>query len=95
MSKVSGRSGHRWRELRKRLRAELPPVCSICGGYIDRALTYPDPWSWTLDHALSLADFPELAEAVENLRPAHKRCNERKGRGGTPDPPRASRKWGA
>lgn len=43
--------------------------CWLCGG----------PGADTLDHLLPKRDYPELMFALENLRPAHRSCNSRRG----------------
>lgn len=92
-----GRQGYRWRKLVARLREELPPVCWLCRGPIDRRLPAKHADSWTADHVIPLIEAPHLAMEPSNIRPAHRRCNSAKGDGrrrqGGP-PPKASRHWG-
>lgn len=51
--------------------------CGLCGGAIERALSYPHPQSATLDHVIPLA--LGGAHAPENLQAAHLICNQVKG----------------
>lgn len=52
-------------------------VCGICGRPVDKALTYPDPMSASVDHItpISLGG----AHTPENVRCTHLRCNVRRG----------------
>lgn len=52
-------------------------VCWLCFDKIDLALRLPDPYAFTLDHVLPKSRGGTYA--LENLRPAHKRCNEQRG----------------
>lgn len=56
-------------------------VCWICGGDIDVTLDRRDPMSFTADHVQPLSEGGHLVR--NELRPAHMRCNSR--RGNTPD----------
>ena len=51
-------------------------VCQICGASIDLALTYPDPFSASLDHKVPLARGGK--HHPDNCQAAHLRCNLRK-----------------
>ncbi len=51
--------------------------CSICGLPIDLSLTYPNPWSLTIDHVIPISRGGQTKE--ENLQPTHFKCNRRKG----------------
>lgn len=79
--KSAGRSGSRWRTVRKQaferdLAANAP--CWICGKPIDyTAQSGPD--SWQPDHVLTVHDFPQYALDVTNLKPSHARCNNQRG----------------
>lgn len=72
--------------------------CGICGQPLNPDLRYPHPLSTVTDHIRTLAQGGDLLDR-NNLQPAHKRCNERKGGGQrpgkTPKPgePRHSRDW--
>lgn len=65
----------RWKELCRRLRKALPPICWVCGEAIDLTLDRNDRWAWTLDHVLPYVTHPELVFVESNLRPAHRYCN--------------------
>lgn len=74
----AGRAGHNWRKLVANLRAARRP-CWICGQPIDYHLRYPDPASFSADHAAPLSTHPHLAEDPGNLRASHLRCNTTRG----------------
>lgn len=57
---------------------QLP--CSICGLPINYDLKSPDPWSFTVDHIIPITNGG--TSDIENLAPAHRRCNLVKGTGG-------------
>jgi 5-methylcytosine-specific restriction endonuclease McrA len=82
-----GRRGRPWRRLRARILAESD-VCWLCG----------KPGADSIDHVVPLSIDPSLAHDITNLRPAHLRCNSRRGNGTrsgqamTPPMPR-SRQW--
>lgn len=57
---------------------EMP--CSICGLPINYELKYPDPWSFTVDHVVPITSGG--TSDIENLAPAHLKCNRVKGTGG-------------
>lgn len=88
-----GRGGRPWRRIVAQAKREMPKVCHLCREPIDMALPRTHPMSWTLDHVvpLSLGGNPE---SLANLRPAHRRCNSRKGASTRPpDPPTTSQAW--
>ncbi|USC18124.1 HNH endonuclease [Rhodococcus sp. 11-3] len=62
------------------MRAQLEPVCGICGGPIDLSLPAGHKESWTLDHIIPLAQGGD-PESPYNVRPAHMRCNSARGAG--------------
>lgn len=75
-----GRSHRTWRNLCRRLKYELPPVCHLCGGTIDLTLHYNERMAWTLDHVQPLdGSVPIDPHDVANLLPAHRKCNSSKG----------------
>lgn len=57
--------------------------CWLCGTDIDYRLSYPHPHAWSLDHAITVKERPELAMDVQNFRASHADCNLRRG---TDDP---------
>jgi hypothetical protein len=57
--------------------------CWLCGDKIDYRLDYPHPYSWSLDHAITVKENPGLVMDPLNFRSSHLDCNI--GRG-TDDP---------
>jgi len=57
--------------------------CWLCGDSIDYKMGYPHPYSWSLDHAVTVKENPGLAMDPLNFRASHLDCNV--GRG-TDDP---------
>ena len=56
--------------------------CIICGQPIDYRLPYRDPYtgevnrqSKSIQHILSVTEYPHLAETLSNLAAAHLQCN--------------------
>ena len=49
-------------------------TCWLCGGMIDPTLCMPDPGSASIDHVVPLKMGGR--HVWENVRPAHKKCNE-------------------
>lgn len=60
-------------------------VCWLpdCQRPIDYTLRSPHPDSFSVDHAIPVAERPDLAEDPANFRPSHLDCNKRRG---TDDP---------
>jgi 5-methylcytosine-specific restriction endonuclease McrA len=58
--------------------------CWLCSEDIDYKLDYPHPFSWSLDHVITVKENPALLLDIENCKPSHLDCNL--GRG-TDDPP--------
>lgn len=83
---------HHWRALRKKAKATYPPICHICTQEIDLALPKTSPWCWTLDHLLPVAKVGKALPTIEEVLPAHNRCNGRRGAGTKPARPQ-SRIW--
>lgn len=84
----SKRLGHRARKARKMAVASEPYTnaeiaqrdgwrCGICGGKVDPALSWPDPWSISIDHVVPFAEGGDDTKA--NVQLAHLRCNVVKG----------------
>ena len=67
MSNV-GRTTASWRRLRLRV-LEISDICWLCG----------QPGADTLDHIVPLSIAPDLAESADNVAPAHRSCNSRRG----------------
>ena len=72
------RNGHRRRILRNRVR-QMGLPCAICGRPIDYSLPAGDPWSYELDEIVPVALGGSELDP-ENVQPAHRICNERKGK---------------
>lgn len=94
MAKHAGRHGRRWARLRQQVRARGGPCCR-CGQRIDYALSYPHPYSFSVDHyPHPLSTHPHLAEEPSNLAPAHLVCNQAAGNGNPmPDLGTSSEAW--
>jgi hypothetical protein len=45
-------------------------VCTLCAQPIDLSLAYPDPWSFSVDHTVAIAEGGDPYEP-KNLEPAH------------------------
>jgi hypothetical protein len=54
--------------------ATLGLPCWICHRAIDYTLRWPNPWSYTADHAVELDRGGDPNDPA-NLRPSHARCN--------------------
>lgn len=83
------RTGHaRYRRNRKRILDQ--DVCWICGQWINPELKAPHPGSWTADHVE-----PIYQGGSNNglLKPAHRRCNIRRGNMKQPQPVQHGRRW--
>ena len=57
--------------------------CWLCNDDIDYKLDYPHPLSWSLDHAITVKERPDLLSDPLNFRSSHHDCNQRRG---TDDP---------
>ena len=82
VSKYAGRSGARWRQVRAQAYQrdmEKNAPCWICGKPINYAAPAGDPDAWEPDHYLTVADHPEFANDITNIRPSHSVCNRRRG----------------
>lgn len=82
---------HRYQKVRTQLKREAPPICWLCGQWIDLELKFPNPASWTYDHVVSLADGGDPYD-ITNGRPAHLSCNSRRG-AKQHEAPKGSRRW--
>lgn len=51
--------------------------CWLCGKGIDLALFHPHPGSFSIDHVVPRSKGG--SNHISNLRPAHRRCNLRRG----------------
>ena len=50
--------------------------CCFCGEAIDLRIPYPDPRSFTVDHAVPTSHGGR--DDIDQLRPAHNKCNRRR-----------------
>jgi len=66
-------------ETRVRIFEDHGWLCHLCKQPIDPKLRTPHPSAATLDHVVPLARGGR--DWIANIRPAHLRCNRRKGRG--------------
>ncbi|WP_218008899.1 HNH endonuclease [Nocardia jiangxiensis] len=82
-----------WKNLCRRLKATLAPVCHICGAEIDLSLPGTAKWGWTADHVQPRHLAPHRIYDPSNIRPAHRDCNEKRG-GHYEQNVNISRKWG-
>jgi hypothetical protein len=71
------------KELKRQARADDAP-CFLCGKRIDYDAPMRSPWSFTADHVVSLESGGPLVPEQGGLRPAHRRCNSRRGSGNRP-----------
>jgi len=78
-----GRTGPKYLSARKRV-LEASQICWRCGELIDMDLKWPDPMYATADHIIPVSelahDDPRLWDP-KNMKPAHLRCNSRRGTG--------------
>lgn len=70
-------NGHRRDELRRWLKAQGLP-CHICGMVIDYSLPAGDPMSFEVDEIVPVSKGGSPFEK-ENVAPAHRICNQRRG----------------
>jgi hypothetical protein len=70
----------------KKLRAKFRATCArtgapcwLCNGDIDYRLTYPHPFSWSLEHKITVKERPDLLMDVENFAASHYDCNMARG----------------
>jgi 5-methylcytosine-specific restriction endonuclease McrA len=91
MTRSKGRSGRPWRRIRAEVLASNS-VCWLCGHPIDLTLPATHAMSATVDHVVSLAAGGD-PRGAENLKPAHRRCNSRKGAGEAQLNAPTSRPW--
>ena len=78
MASRYARNGSRRRKLRARLKAQGLP-CAICGQPIDYDLPAGDPMSFEVDEIVPVALGGDELD-WSNLQPAHRICNQRKGK---------------
>jgi hypothetical protein len=82
VSKYDGRNSYRFRllrvEFRRQCRLDNRP-CWLCGDAIDYDLPNEHPECFQVDHAIPVSQRPDLGDDINNLRPSHRFCNERRG----------------
>jgi hypothetical protein len=84
--------GYHWRALRLEAKRIYPPTCHLCHGAIDMTLSGRDQYGWTLDHLYPVTIHGNALPDISQVRPAHRKCNERRGaRALTPSP--RSEQW--
>ncbi len=86
-----GRTGRPWLRIRRQILAQGRP-CWLCGQDIDPSLPRQHPWSFTVDHIQPLSRGGS-ARDLDNLAPAHARCNSRRGSRVRVQPLITSRRW--
>jgi 5-methylcytosine-specific restriction endonuclease McrA len=74
----AGRSGHQWRKLRAQVLAE-ETHCWLCWVEVDKSLHHLDPGAPQVDHVVAIHAGGDPEDRA-NLRLAHKRCNQSRGR---------------
>jgi hypothetical protein len=69
-------------------------TCWLCNRPIDPTLPKSHPMSRTVDHLDARATHGYHLPHIERVRPAHRRCNSKRGTGARrPKPVKASRDW--
>jgi hypothetical protein len=71
------------KEFRDRCERTQAPcwLCPPSRNKIDYSLPDTHPDGFNLDHMISVAERPDLAEDPCNFKPSHKACNEKRGDG--------------
>jgi len=67
-NRYTGRSSRAWKRLRLRV-LEQSDVCWLCG----------QAGADTVDHIVPLSIAPHLGESPDNVAPAHRSCNSKRG----------------
>lgn len=76
------RESHHYKKLKAEFRAaceEEHAECWLCFDAINYSLPPEHPESFSVDHAKTVRDFPELGDDPLNFRPSHLICNQRRG----------------
>lgn len=92
MAETKGRKGRPWRRMCALVYETYPAVCWLCHHQIDTDLPETDAMSATVDHVIA-RDKGGSSTDINNLRPAHRRCNSRKGNRQAVRQPVTSRVW--
>lgn len=83
LNNTTGRpEGRAYRKLKADFRAQCEATQAICwldNRPIDYSLTFPHPDSFSVDHAQTVKERPDLAMDPLNFRPAHLHCNTQRG----------------
>src|SRR5690606_11073106 len=91
VAKWQGRKGRPWRRIVAQLKT-TDRTCWLCHHPIDIDLPVTHPLSYTVDHVVPRSRGG--APTLDNARPAHRRCNSRRGnRAPRAEPMRTSRAW--
>ena len=75
-----GRADHIRRKISTAIKA-TEPSCWLCGRPIDPNLTWPHPFSFSIDHVQPVIIRPDLEYVASNCRASHLRCNQKRGDG--------------
>lgn len=75
-----GRADHIRRKIAAVVKDE-EPNCWLCGKPIDPRLSYPHPFSFSVDHIEPVVLRPDLEYTASNCRASHLRCNQKRGDG--------------
>lgn len=73
---MAGRTGHRTYRRNRATVLATNNICHLCGFQIDMELKAPHPMSATVDHVVPYSLGGD--DSVENLRPAHHLCNQKR-----------------
>lgn len=76
------RDDHHYRDLKAEFRDECDDQqqpCWLCNRPINYSLEHPHPESFSVDHAKTVKEHPELGDDPLNFRPSHLVCNQRRG----------------
>ncbi|MFC9089006.1 HNH endonuclease [Nocardiopsis dassonvillei] len=93
MTRSKGRSGRAWRRVQAELRAQPgSDTCWLCLKPINMTLHWNHPDAWTADHVDPLATGGAPLD-LTLLKPAHRRCNSRRGTKPPAAPLPRSRDW--
>lgn len=69
-----GRTGKRYRRMRRDVLVQYGPLCWICGRHIDTSLPANHPDSYEPDHLDPLSLGGKLLD-TSRIRPSHRHCN--------------------